>query len=199
MTTDLHVFNELRPLNVFATEAKKHIRREVRYAYGRQFYYSEKNSIKDTNIEKENLDIQDPLVQKRRGRPPNSRIKSASETLNNGSSGNSAVNPPDPNLYVRVCSDTNNEDNINSSVNPLVQKRCGHSPKILLESTDLNVHKDTNVKEISQQQYVARSTVDSYIDTNNALGESSIANNNTIKPNMHVYAYSIEFDYLELE
>ncbi|RIB16346.1 hypothetical protein C2G38_2190193 [Gigaspora rosea] len=140
-----------------------------------------KNSIKDTNIKKENLDIQDPLVQKRRGRPPNSRIKSASETLNNGSFRNSAVNPPDPNLYAHVRSNTNNEDNINSLVNPLVQKRRGRLPKTLPESTDLNVHEDTNVNEISQQQYVVRSTVDSNIDTNNALGESSIANNNTIK------------------
>ncbi|CAG8764379.1 10777_t:CDS:2, partial [Dentiscutata heterogama] len=82
------------------------------------------------------------------------RIKLALETSYHGGSGNSTVNSPDPNLYVRVCSDTNNEDNINSSATPL---------------------------QISQQQHV---TVDSDVDTDNALGEEAklfIANNNTIK------------------
>ncbi|PKC55029.1 hypothetical protein RhiirA1_504691 [Rhizophagus irregularis] len=70
-----------------------------------KFINCKKNIIKDANNDEnneENLQILDPIVQKRRGRPPNKRIKSASETNSRHvSTKNSAINPSDPNLYVR--------------------------------------------------------------------------------------------------
>src|SRR5207245_8055613 len=53
------------------------------------------------NKENENVQILDPVVQKKRGRPPNKRIKSALESNSRHfSTKNSAINPSDPNLYV---------------------------------------------------------------------------------------------------
>ncbi|CAB4422744.1 unnamed protein product [Rhizophagus irregularis] len=60
-----------------------------------------KKPINDTNNENENVQILDPVVQKRRGRPPNKRIKSATESNSyHVNIKNSAINPSDPNLYV---------------------------------------------------------------------------------------------------
>jgi hypothetical protein len=70
-----------------------------------KFINCKKNIIKDANNDEnneENQQILDPIVQKRRGRPPNKRIKSASETNSRHvGTKNSAINPSDPNLYVR--------------------------------------------------------------------------------------------------
>ena len=64
------------------------------------FIDRKKNIIEDANNEKESsLHVSDPLVQKRRGRPPQKRIRSASES-NLRHSTNSAINPIDPNLCV---------------------------------------------------------------------------------------------------
>jgi len=67
------------------------------------FIDRKKSSIEDTNNEREeNLHVLDPFVQKRRGRPPQKRIKSASESSSHRSNTNSAINPLDPNLYIRA-------------------------------------------------------------------------------------------------
>ncbi|UZO09960.1 uncharacterized protein OCT59_030169 [Rhizophagus irregularis] len=129
LVTDLHIFKQLRIPDVFTNNIKQCLQRKVKYAYGfgkmkkalnlaldlgceneiidmiNKFINCKKNIIKDANNDEnneENLQILDPIVQKRRGRPPNKRIKSASETNSRHvSTKNSAINPSDPNLYVR--------------------------------------------------------------------------------------------------
>ncbi len=66
-----------------------------------RFIDRKKNDIDDTNDEnKENLNVSDPLVWKRCRHPPNKCIKSVLENNLSISTKNSALNPPDPNLYV---------------------------------------------------------------------------------------------------
>ena len=129
LITDLRIFNQLRIPETFTANVKQCLQRKVKYAYGfgkmkkalnlaldlgcedeiidmiNGFINCKKNAtIEDTNNEneEENLQILDPIVQKRRGRPPNKRIKSASESNSRHvSTKNSAINPSDPNLYVR--------------------------------------------------------------------------------------------------
>ena len=67
------------------------------------FIDRKKTIIEDTNVtnDEANFQILDPVVQKRRGRPPNKRIKSASESNSRHvSTKNSAINPSDSNLCV---------------------------------------------------------------------------------------------------
>ncbi|CAG8689799.1 16511_t:CDS:2, partial [Dentiscutata erythropus] len=83
------------------------------------FITCKKSSIQSISNE-ENLCVLDPLVQKRRGRQPNKHIKLTTEKSHHSSSGNSAINPPNPNLTSRV---TNNENQINTYVSNLsIQK-----------------------------------------------------------------------------
>ncbi|CAG8530558.1 24276_t:CDS:2 [Dentiscutata erythropus] len=124
MMNDLHLFKNFRPQCAFTSEIKKQVRREVRYVQGfgkvkkalnlaldlkcedefldmiSNFITRKKSSIESTSNE-ENLCVLDPLVQKRRGCRPNKRIKSATEKSHHSSFGNSAINPPDPNLTSR--------------------------------------------------------------------------------------------------
>ena len=127
LATDLHIFNQLRVPDTFTMDVKQCLQRKVKYAYGfgkmkkalnlaldlgceneiidmvNGFIDRKKNDIEDVNGENEeaNLQILDPLVQKRRGRPANKRIKSSSESNSRYVTKNSAINPSDPNLYVR--------------------------------------------------------------------------------------------------
>ncbi len=65
------------------------------------FIDRKKNDIDDANDKnKENLNVSDPLVRKWRGHLPNKRIKSALENNLHIGTKNSALNPPNPNLYV---------------------------------------------------------------------------------------------------
>ncbi|RIB09791.1 hypothetical protein C2G38_2044032 [Gigaspora rosea] len=189
MMNDLHLFNKFRPQCAFTSEIKKQVRREVRYAQGfgkvkkalnlaldlncedefldiiSNFITRKKSSIKSTSNE-ENLCVLDPLVQKRCGRRPNKRIKSATEKSHHSSSGNNAINSLDPNLTSRV---TNNENQINTYVSDLsVQKQHGCPPKSVSEkkanqnNSDnvlLNVpdYEDTNIHtQPIQQRYAFR-------------------------------------------
>ncbi|CAG8553651.1 3391_t:CDS:10, partial [Gigaspora rosea] len=126
LTFDLHIFNKLRVLNTFTYKVKKHVQRKTKYAYGfgkmkkalnlvldlgcekefidmvNGFIDCRKKLTNDANNENNNSHISDPYVQKLRGRPPNKRIKSASETnLGHVNSRHSAINPLDPNLHVQ--------------------------------------------------------------------------------------------------
>ena len=66
-----------------------------------RFIDCKKNNIDDANNKnKENLNVSDPLVQKRCGRLPNKHIKLALKNNSHIGTKNSALNPPDPNLYV---------------------------------------------------------------------------------------------------
>ncbi|CAB4443692.1 unnamed protein product [Rhizophagus irregularis] len=128
LVTDLHIFKQLRIPDIFTNNIKQCLQRKVKYAYGfgkmkkalnlaldlgceneiidmiNKFINCKKNIIKDANNDEnneENQQILDLIVQKRRGRPPNKRIKSASETNSRHvGTKNSAINPSDPNLYV---------------------------------------------------------------------------------------------------
>ncbi|CAG8707973.1 18564_t:CDS:2, partial [Dentiscutata erythropus] len=64
------------------------------------FITRKKSSIESTSNE-ENLCVLDPLVQKQHGHRPNKYIKSATKKSHHSSSGNSTINPPDPNLTSR--------------------------------------------------------------------------------------------------
>ncbi|CAB4473728.1 unnamed protein product [Rhizophagus irregularis] len=122
---DLHIFNQLRIPDTFTTNIKQCLQRKVKYAYGfgkmkkalnlaldlgcedeiinmiNRFIDQKKKPINDTNNENENVQILDPVVQKRRGHPPNKRIKSATKSNSyHVNTKNSAINPSDPNLYV---------------------------------------------------------------------------------------------------
>ena len=123
MATDLHVLNELRGPETFTFEVKQRVQRNVKYAYGfgkmkkalnlsldlgceneligmiNSFIDCKKDGIVNIN---EEMRIADPFVQKRRGRPPSKRIKSSSERTSHINTKNSAINPTDPNLFIRV-------------------------------------------------------------------------------------------------
>ncbi|CAB5370266.1 unnamed protein product [Rhizophagus irregularis] len=128
IVADLHIFNQLRVPETFTPDIKQCLQRKVKYAYGfgkmkkalnlaldmgceneiidmiNGFIDRKKTIIEDTNVtnDEANFQILDPVVQKRRGRPPNKRIKSASESNSRHvSTKNSAINPIDPNLCVR--------------------------------------------------------------------------------------------------
>lgn len=126
LITDLHIFNQIRIPNTFTADIKQCLQRKVKYAHGfgkmkkalnlaldlgcedeiidiiNRFIDQKKNTINDTTNESECMQILDPIVQKRRGRPPNKRIKSSSESNSRHvNTKNSAINPSDPNLYVR--------------------------------------------------------------------------------------------------
>ncbi|CAG8720052.1 16495_t:CDS:2, partial [Rhizophagus irregularis] len=125
LIADLHIFNQLRIPDTFTTNIKQCLQRKVKYAYGfgkmkkalnlaldlgcedeiinmiNRFIDQKKKPINDTNNENENVQILDPVVQKRRGHPPNKRIKSATKSNSyHVNTKNSAINPSDPNLYV---------------------------------------------------------------------------------------------------
>jgi len=161
LVADLHIFNQLRAPETFTTDIRQRVQRKAKYAYGfgkmkkalnlaldlgcenefidmvNGFIDRKKSDIDNTNDEnKENLSVSDPLVRKRRGRPPHKRIKSALENAHH-STKNSAFNPPDPNLQSSSkiplhTHDVNNHEqdddmSENTSKRKYICKVCGES------------------------------------------------------------------------
>ncbi|CAG8699930.1 6793_t:CDS:2 [Dentiscutata erythropus] len=123
------------------------------------FITRKKSSIQSTSNEK-NLCVLDPLVQKRHGRRPNKRIKSATEKSYHSSSGNSAINPPDPNLISRKKANQDNSNNgllnvsdyedTNVRTQPMQQRYAFRNPLHTLNSNDIHIQEKTDFNDTDE-------------------------------------------------
>ncbi|CAG8707144.1 17154_t:CDS:2, partial [Dentiscutata erythropus] len=189
MMNDLHLFNKFRPLYAFTTEIKQRMHRKVRYANGFGKIKKALNLVLDLNCEDEFIDMVNSFI----------NHKKTTEKTSHHSSGNSAINPLDPNLYVR--NNTNDESEIGLySSDSIVQKKRGRLPKSVSEEkliqsssensilnlpdSELNVSNAcTQLMQISQQQYALRNTVRTLNNDNIYVKENiSISRDPVISP-----------------
>ncbi|CAG8788422.1 7324_t:CDS:2, partial [Gigaspora margarita] len=142
VVSDLHILDKFRAPYTFTSEIKQHAQKKVKYAFGFEkakralnlaldigckdkfiniiddFINRKKSSISNANNENiESLCILDPLVVKLREHPSNKCIKSLAENdSHSGTKTNiSAINPGDPNLYIRNTSKTTADNLFDSS------------------------------------------------------------------------------------
>ncbi|CAG8436512.1 6429_t:CDS:2 [Scutellospora calospora] len=167
ISNDLHIFNTFKPTVVFTFKMKKQLRREI---WSTALLLVKKGSIINANNkDKENLYISDPLIQKRCERQFNKCIKLASEKKSYGDSRNSAINPTNPNLNIRLLKTTSdNKLHDNSS----------ESSVISLLDYNLNIHKD-------RQQYIYRNPIHTLddiqeVDANNTLSKDEAIASDTV-------------------